>query len=40
MSAQLFAHLCNRAELEIVEQKVINWGKHTNLDCITLVRKK
>lgn len=40
MSAQLFAHLCNRAGLEIIEQKVISWGNHKNLDCITLVRKK
>lgn len=40
MSAQLFAHLCNRAELEVVEQNVIDWGNYKNLDCITLVRKK
>jgi len=40
MTAQLFAHLCNRAGLEIVDQKVIDWGGHKDLDCITLARKE
>lgn len=40
MSDQLFAHLCNRARLEVIEQKVISWGNYKNLDCITLVQKK
>ncbi len=40
MTAQLFAHLCNRAGLEIVDQKIIDWGRHKDLDCITLVRKE
>jgi len=40
MTAQLFAHLCNRAGLVIINQKVIDWGGHKNLDCITLVQKE
>lgn len=40
MSAQLFAHLCNRAGLEVIEQKVISWDNYKNLDCITLTQKK
>ena len=39
MSAQLFAYLSNRAGLKVVEQKIINWGKSKDLDCITLVEK-
>ena len=38
MSKKIFAHLAYRAGLEIVKQKVIDWGE-PELDCITLVRK-
>lgn len=40
MTKQLFAYLCNRAGLEVVEQHVIDWGGYPELDCLTLVRKK
>lgn len=39
MSKDLFAYLCNRAGLNVIEQKVIDWN-HPQLDCITLVRKR
>lgn len=39
MDKNLFAYLAYRAGLEIVEQRVIDWGGVPNLDCITLVRK-
>lgn len=35
MSAQLFAHLSNRAGLTVIEQHIINGG----LDCLTLLEK-
>lgn len=38
MSADLFAYMAYRCGFEIVDQKIIDWGKE-NLDCITLVRK-
>lgn len=37
MSKDLFAYLCNRAGLSVVEQEVIDWSS-PKLDCITLVR--
>lgn len=39
MSAQLFAHLADRAGLNIVKQQIIDWNTVKNLDCITLVEK-
>lgn len=39
MSKDIFAYLAYRAGLEIVKQKVIDWGGEPELDCITLVRK-
>ena len=39
MSKDLFAHLSYRAGLEIVEQKIMDWGNVKELDCLTLVRK-
>lgn len=38
MSKDLFAYLCNRAGLNVIEQEVIDWSR-PQLDCITLVRK-
>ncbi|NLL75912.1 MAG: methyltransferase domain-containing protein [Clostridiales bacterium] len=38
MSKDLFAHLCNRAGLDIVEQEIIDFVA-PGLDCITLVKK-
>ena len=40
MSKQLFAYLANRAGLEVLEQRVINWGNIEGLDCLTLVEKR
>ena len=37
MSKQLFAYLANRAGLEVLEQKVIDWGGIKGLDCLSLV---
>lgn len=39
MSAQLFAHLADRAGLNVIKQQIINWKTAKNLDCITLVEK-
>lgn len=38
MSKDLFAYLCNRAGLSVIQQEVIDWGS-PQLDCITLVRR-
>lgn len=40
MSAQIFAYLVNRANLEVVDQKLIDSCGREKLDCLTLVRKK
>lgn len=40
MSKQLFAYLANRAGLEVLEQKVIDWGGIKGLDCLSLVEKR
>ena len=40
MLKQLFAYLANRAGLEVLEQRVINWGNIEGLDCLTLVEKR
>lgn len=40
MSKQLFAYLANRAGLEVLEQRVIDWGGKKGLDCLTLVEKR
>lgn len=39
MSAQLFAHLVNRAGLRVIKQEIIDWEQVKSLDCITLVEK-
>jgi SAM-dependent methyltransferase len=39
MSASLFADLCNEAGLRIVSQKIIDWGTHKDLDCLTLLER-
>lgn len=39
MTKDLFAHLCNRAGLEVLEQHVIDWEGYSELDCISLIRK-
>ncbi len=39
MSKQLFAYLANRAGLKVLEQKLIDWSGHKDLDCLTLVEK-
>ena len=40
MSKQLFAYLADRAGLEVLEQRVIDWGGKKDLDCLTLVEKR
>lgn len=39
MSKDIFAHLADRAGLQILEQQLIDWGGIHDLDCITLLRK-
>ncbi len=39
MSKELFAHYSLKAGLQIVEQKVIDWGDYPGLDCFTLLTK-
>lgn len=42
MSAEIMRYLASRAELEVLEQRVTDWGgrrKHFQLDCISLIRK-
>lgn len=39
MSAELFAHLGNRAGLEILDQQLIDWGGAKESDCLTLLEK-
>lgn len=39
MSKQLFAYLANRAGLEVLEQKIIDWCGKKGLDCLTVVEK-
>ena len=39
MSAALFRGFAAAARLEVVEQRVIDWGDAPGLDCVTLVRK-
>ncbi|MBB4184213.1 ubiquinone/menaquinone biosynthesis C-methylase UbiE [Sinorhizobium terangae] len=42
MSASIMRYLASRAELEVIQQKVIDWGsrrKHFQHDCISLIRK-
>jgi len=38
MSRELFAYLANKAELEVIDQEIIDWSL-PQMDCITLVRK-
>ncbi|MGA2700834.1 MAG: class I SAM-dependent methyltransferase [Isosphaeraceae bacterium] len=38
MSKELFAHYCLKCELEVVEQKVIDWGD-PRLDCLSVFCK-
>jgi SAM-dependent methyltransferase len=39
MSQALFAHYAQKEGLKIVSQKVINWGKFEQLDCLSLIEK-
>jgi ubiquinone/menaquinone biosynthesis C-methylase UbiE len=38
-SAATFKQACEQAGFVIMDQQVINWGEHVNLDCITRFRK-
>ncbi len=39
MSRNLFAHAAVRAELQVLEQTILDWDYEYNLDCLTLVEK-
>jgi cyclopropane fatty-acyl-phospholipid synthase-like methyltransferase len=39
MSASLFRAYAVEAGLEVVSQRILAWGNHADLDCLTLVRK-
>ena len=39
MSAPLFRHVAMRNGFAIVEQQVIDWGRESRLDCVTLLEK-
>jgi len=39
MSKNIFAYLAYRAGFKIISQRIIDWGGHKDLDCITLVQK-
>lgn len=40
MNREVFAYLADRAGFTVLEQKVIDWGLHEGLDCVTLVEKE
>jgi ubiquinone/menaquinone biosynthesis C-methylase UbiE len=39
MTKELFAHYAIKEELRILSQRVINWGGHVDLDCLTLLER-
>jgi ubiquinone/menaquinone biosynthesis C-methylase UbiE len=39
MSRELFAHLCIKAGFVVEDQRLLDWGGVTNLDCLTVFRK-
>jgi SAM-dependent methyltransferase len=39
MSKSMFADICSESGLKVINQKIINWNNHINLDCLTLVEK-
>ena len=39
MTKELFAHYALKEGLEILSQRVINWGDTPNIDCLTLVER-
>ncbi len=39
MDKDVFAYLAYRVRFKILEQKVIDWHRVKELDCITLVEK-
>jgi SAM-dependent methyltransferase len=38
MSKELFFHMCVRNGLRVEEQRVIDWGNDSSLDCLTVFR--
>lgn len=40
MSKDVFAYMADRANLSVVEQQVIDWEGHKNLDCVSLIKKE
>ncbi|MCF3591023.1 methyltransferase domain-containing protein [Planktothrix agardhii 1029] len=39
MSASLFTEYAQEANLQVVRQRIINWGGSENIDCLSLVEK-
>jgi ubiquinone/menaquinone biosynthesis C-methylase UbiE len=39
MTKELFAKLCKKAKMNVLDSKIINWGEVDGLDCVTLVEK-
>lgn len=39
MTKQIFSELCNKANLNVLESIIIDWGGVNNLDCISLIEK-
>jgi SAM-dependent methyltransferase len=39
MSQALFAHYCAKAGLHVLRARVVDWGGHEELDCLTLFEK-
>jgi len=38
MSAELFRHYAEKEGLEVVHQKILDWGESKDLDCFSMVR--
>lgn len=39
MSRELFEHYAVKERFRVLRQKVINWGEHMNIDCLSLIEK-
>lgn len=39
MSKEFFAHYARKEGLKVLRQKVIDWGAHQDMDCLTLVER-
>ena len=39
MTKELFAHYARKEGLNVISQRVINWGSNPGIDCLTLVEQ-